>query len=161
MKNARPFRDTAALSVAVVVAVVAFPGCGGGASDSELEQAKEQGRKEAQAQERVRQQRHQIASLQRQVRLLARKVGKPGGGAPAVAPKPSEPPSGSTSCGDGVSAGPNTSCPFAALVRDSYPGSDISFPVYSPVTGQVYSMRCSTTSPHVCTGGNNASVYFP
>ena len=33
--------------------------------------------------------------------------------------------------------------------------------VYSPVTGNPYAMSCSYGHPVVCTGGNNASVYFP
>jgi hypothetical protein len=32
---------------------------------------------------------------------------------------------------------------------------------YSPTTGQYYTMYCSAGAPHVCTGGNDASVYFP
>jgi hypothetical protein len=29
------------------------------------------------------------------------------------------------------------------------------------VTNRSYNMYCTGTSPHVCTGGNNAAVYFP
>ena len=32
---------------------------------------------------------------------------------------------------------------------------------YSPTTGRYYTMYCSSGSPHECTGGNDASVYFP
>ena len=64
-------------------------------------------------------------------------------------------------CGAGVSAGPNTSCPFALNVRDAYyasgPGTVY---VYSPVTGRTYAMYCSSSAPVVCTGGKNASVYI-
>jgi hypothetical protein len=69
---------------------------------------------------------------------------------------------GRTNCGGGVSAGPNTSCPFALNTAATYydnPGPVID--VYSPVTDRVYTMSCTSGSPHVCTGGNNASVYFP
>jgi len=66
-----------------------------------------------------------------------------------------------TPCGDGLSVGPNTSCPFGRKVRSLYPGSSERFKVYSPVTGKVYTMSCSTGSPHTCTGGHNASVSFP
>jgi hypothetical protein len=80
---------------------------------------------------------------------------------PATPAAPSPATAGPTTCGGGLSAGPNTSCPFAELVRASYPGSSNSFEVYSPVTDEVYTMSCTTSSPHTCTGGNNASVYFP
>jgi hypothetical protein len=63
-----------------------------------------------------------------------------------------------------VSVGPNTSCAFARNVRANYyqsSGGNISLNVYSPTTGRYYTMSCTGGSPHVCTGGNNASVYFP
>lgn len=63
-------------------------------------------------------------------------------------------------CGDGVYAGPNTSCSFAANVAQNYtgPGADYAS---SPVTGQDYTMNCTESSGTVtCTGGNNASVQF-
>jgi hypothetical protein len=65
-----------------------------------------------------------------------------------------------TDCGDGVYAGPNTSCSFAANVAQNYtgPGADYAS---SPVTGQDYTMNCTEFSGTVtCTGGNNASVQF-
>lgn len=69
---------------------------------------------------------------------------------------------GSSDCGDGVTAGPNTSCAFARNVVSAYEqtgGGTVE--VYSPVTHQTYSMSCTSSPPHVCTGANNASVYFP
>jgi hypothetical protein len=67
-----------------------------------------------------------------------------------------------TSCGQGLSVGPDTTCPFAADVRAAYeshgPGV---VEAYSPVTAQTYAMSCSAGSSVVCTGGQNASVYFP
>jgi hypothetical protein len=72
-------------------------------------------------------------------------------------------PSPGTDCGEGVSAGPNTSCEFALNVAASYyqSGGASSIDVYSPVTGRTYRMSCTAGSPHTCTGGNDASVYFP
>jgi hypothetical protein len=66
-----------------------------------------------------------------------------------------------TNCG-GVFAGPNTSCPFAVNVQQTWltSGATSTFSVYSPVTGQSYVMNCSSYSPVVCTGGNNALVEF-
>jgi hypothetical protein len=65
-------------------------------------------------------------------------------------------------CGSGVSAGPNTSCGFAENVRAAYrqSGSPV-VSAFSPATGKTYTMYCTSSSPHVCTGGNDASVYFP
>jgi len=77
-----------------------------------------------------------------------------------------EPPAGTVSnetpCGGGLAVGPHTTCAFAENVRSAYeangPGTMV---VYSPVTQQNYEMTCSTGTPIVCTGGNDASVYFP
>ena len=70
--------------------------------------------------------------------------------------------SGETSCGNELSVGPNTTCPFAEDVRaaydDSGPGTVMA---YSPVTHLTYAMTCSDGAYVVCTGGNDASVYFP
>lgn len=62
-----------------------------------------------------------------------------------------------------VSAGANTSCPFAlnvAAVYLSQGGGNISVVVYSPVTGQNYTMSCVAGVPSVCSGANNAVVYI-
>lgn len=65
-------------------------------------------------------------------------------------------------CGGGLSVGPNTSCPFAENVQAEYNRSGPGWiDVYSPVTGRTYRMYCTSGSPHVCTGGNDAAVYFP
>jgi hypothetical protein len=81
-------------------------------------------------------------------------VGSAGGGSGGYA--------GPRSCGGGLSVGPDTTCPFAEEVRSAYeshgPGV---VAAYSPVTGQTYAMSCSVGSDVVCTGGENASVYFP
>jgi len=69
---------------------------------------------------------------------------------------------GGMDCGAGLRAGPNTSCPFAQNVRDAYdaaPGATASVRVFSPVTGQTYTMSCAPAGSGVtCSGANNASV---
>ncbi len=74
-------------------------------------------------------------------------------------------PSDTTSCGSSVYAGPSTTCDFAANVQQAYADSgawgDQTVYAYSPTTSQTYEMYCSGGSPHLCTGGNNAAVYFP
>jgi hypothetical protein len=80
--------------------------------------------------------------------------GTPSGGTGAVG--------SGTPCGGGLYAGPNTSCPFAANVRDAYnsaPGASATVRVYSPVTDETYTMSCTPAGDGItCSGGNNASV---
>lgn len=67
-----------------------------------------------------------------------------------------------TPCGGQLAVGPDTTCSFGENVRAAYeregPGTH---EVFSPVTEKTYSMTCSSGTPVVCTGANNASVYFP
>lgn len=70
---------------------------------------------------------------------------------------------GKSSRGASVYAGNSeTSCEFAMSTAEAYhsygKGSQ-PFSVYSPVTGQTYSMTC-TVAGSVCQGGNNALVYL-
>jgi serine/threonine-protein kinase len=70
---------------------------------------------------------------------------------------------GTSACGGDLSVGPNTSCGFAQNVEQAYlrsSGGDTNVTATSPATGLAYTMHCTSASPHVCTGGNNASVYF-
>jgi len=71
-------------------------------------------------------------------------------------------PTAGASCGDGVSVNSVTTCPFARNVRDAYQSSGGAsvIDVYSPVTGQTYTMNCTGGVPTVCRGGNNAVVYI-
>jgi hypothetical protein len=87
----------------------------------------------------------------------------PSGATPAIAYEaPAGTVSNETPCGGGLAVGPHTTCAFAENVRSAYdangPGTVV---VYSPVTQQTYAMTCSTATTVVCTGGNDASVYFP
>jgi hypothetical protein len=67
-----------------------------------------------------------------------------------------------TSCGDDVLVGPNTSCAFGRNVRSEYSVNGPGWlSVYSPVTRRTYEVYCTSSSPHTCTGGNSAAVYFP
>lgn len=142
-------------ALAVLVLAAAFGGCGGGddaADELRKQDELERGRTEGAREERIRGLRRELRKQKKSARIK---------------PAPSSPGQGGvagtsrTSCGDGLSVGPNTSCPFGDQVRALYPGSSNSFEVYSPTTGKTYTMSCTTSSPHVCKGGNNASVYFP
>jgi hypothetical protein len=82
--------------------------------------------------------------------------------APAQA-APAQPAAGSLrEAAPGVYAGPNTSNEFALNVAASWDGTDGVQQVYSPVTGQTYSMTYTTQADGstVATGGNNAYVKF-
>jgi hypothetical protein len=66
-------------------------------------------------------------------------------------------------CGNGVFAGPNTSCAFAMNVRSAYQdsGGSSTIRAFSPTTGQTYTMHCARSGGSVtCLGGNDASVTF-
>lgn len=70
---------------------------------------------------------------------------------------------GKSSRGASVYAGnAQTSCDFAMSTAEAYHAygkGSAPFNVTSPVTGQTYSMTC-TTAGSVCQGGNNALVYL-
>lgn len=151
------WRSSWGLVLVAVVAAAILAGCGDDTAKELSQQQKiEEARKDGARDEKIKQ-------LEKDSRQQAKSEGKPsgpsgsGGSSGSTAPATS----GATACGDGVSAGPNTSCPFARAVRDNYPASSDNFAVYSSVTGQTYTMSCTTSSPHVCRGGNDAFVYFP
>ncbi len=140
-----------------LVAVFGITACGdSGASEEELNQAKREGAAHAREQARIKQ-------IQREIRRLRRGNGttpsSPSGSGTTASSE------GSSGCGGELSVGPNTTCPFAVNVERAYfeeIGSGSGTVVaYSPVTGKTYSMYCTAGTPHVCTGGNDASVYFP
>jgi hypothetical protein len=153
----------------VLVACAAVGGvvaCGGGEdSASELQQQQElrDARKEGARDARIRQLERELRAQKRGSREEEQAATPSGGETPQPASGATSPTSGTTSCGDGLSVGPNTSCPFAQNVRDAYfsSGGSSTVSAGSPVTGQVYTMNCTAGSPHVCRGGNNASVFFP
>ncbi|WP_028063944.1 hypothetical protein [Solirubrobacter soli] len=82
--------------------------------------------------------------------------------APTRVASPSAPPG--RSCGDGLFANSVTTCGFAQNVRDAYydaPGRTNTLRVYSPSTGQTYTMNCAPSGDGTtCSGGNDASVTF-
>jgi hypothetical protein len=94
----------------------------------------------------------------------ARARSRSGSSAPRTSPAPSAPsaPSGGNDCGGGLHAGPNTTCAFALNVRRAWleaPGTTNTLRVYSPVTGQTYTMSCAPAGGGItCSGANNASV---
>jgi hypothetical protein len=141
--------------------VATLASCGGDseASQEELDRARREGIAKARQQAK-------IDDIEKQLKSLKKNGSSSSQGSP---PPPSTPSptttSGSTSCGGSLSVGPNTTCGFAANVEADYyseigSGSGTVYS-YSPTTEQYYTMYCSAGAPHVCTGGNDASVYFP
>jgi hypothetical protein len=114
-----------------------------------------------------------LARWARAIRIKAnRKKGQQAAGRPAAGggsslaasqSAPASTPARNTDCG-GVVAGPNTSCAFAANVHRAWqeaPGRTNTVRVFSPVTGQTYTMSCAPSGSGItCSGANNASVTF-
>jgi hypothetical protein len=158
-------KGVSAVFVLLCLGLFAY-GCGGddGATQDQLDAAREEGAKEAEQQAKVNQ-------LQKQVNQLRKKSnqgnGQNGGSQSQSGGSGGSGSSGGpvSSCAGGVQVGPNTSCDFAMNVageKGSNPGAS-SISAYSPVTGQYYTMSCGPWSGGgtVCTGGNGASVYLP
>ncbi|HEY8638825.1 MAG TPA: hypothetical protein VIL64_06270, partial [Solirubrobacteraceae bacterium] len=164
-------------SVLVVVAAGAtLTACGSNSNSGnsgndaqKIEQARQQGARQARQDERLKAQGREQKRLQAQLDKL--RAARSNGGSSGSSGSSSSGGSSGTNfvpsghgCGAGVSANTNTSCPFAQNVRDEYysSGQSGTIYVYSPVTGSTYTMYCGTSGgTNVCTGGNNASVYFP
>lgn len=148
------------LLAALAVLSLALAACGdSGASQEEIEAARQQGAAKAKQQAK-------ISQIQKELKEL--KKGKGGTAAAAAGSSPApegSSSSGSGNCGGSLSANANTTCGFAANVQQAYfeeIGSGSGTVVaYSPTTGQSYSMYCTAGSPHECSGGNDAAVYFP
>jgi hypothetical protein len=148
-----------AATMAAVALALAVSACGGsGASQEELDQAKRAGAAHAREQARIK-------SIQRELRAL--RHGQPSSAAGAVPPSSggSSSAGGSSNCGGELSVNSVTSCPFAENVQSAYyeeigSGSG-SVNAYSPATHRSYTMYCTDGTPHECTGGNGAALYFP
>jgi hypothetical protein len=159
-------RSLLGLAIVFAVAGGAVAGCGSDSGSSQLAKQEELRQARADASRQARQD-ERLKELQRQVDA-AKKSGSStsssSGSNAAGSPAPSGATSGPVSCGGTLSVGSHTSCAFAQNVRDAYDrsgGGDTTVEASSPATGQTYSMRCSGGSPHVCIGGNSASVYWP
>lgn len=146
--------------LALAILSLGLAACGdSGASQDELEAARKQGASKARQQQKIQEIEKELKNL---------KKAKTGGTAAAggtATPAESSSVASSGNCGGSLSANENTTCGFAENVEGAYyeevgSGSGVVF-AYSPTTGQTYSMYCTAGSPHECTGGNDAAVYFP
>ena len=89
---------------------------------------------------------------------------------PTPAPSVPSPSAGLKACDQNISAGPDTTCPFAENVFVAYAAdyqangeqSNDTVNATSPVTHKSYDMDCANDGVTVaCTGGNNSFVTFP
>lgn len=150
-------------AVCGVTLALALLACGdSGASQEELNQAKREA--SAHTREQLR-----IKNIQRELRRLRRDGGGTRASDDVVVSDTNTSATSSTSssstCGDGLSVNSVTTCPFAKNVQSEYydvigSGSGTVY-AYSPVTDRGYTMYCTAGSPHECTGGKGAAVYFP
>jgi hypothetical protein len=146
----------------LTVCLLALAGCGdSGASEEELREARAAGAKKAREQQKIRQIQKELKELRKGGSGSSRST------APAAdtAPAPEDTAGTPGNCGGALAANENTTCGFAENVENAY-YSEIgsgagTVSAYSPTTGQYYDMYCTAGSPHECTGGNNAAVYFP
>ena len=136
-------------------------------SQSQLDKAKAAGASEEAAKQSASAQQDAQQKLAAEVQKLKEQLAAktasatPSTASPAQPAQPAEP--AGTSCGGNVSAGANTTCPFALNVAYEYlnqGGGTRTIDVLSPVTGQYYTMNCVSGVPSVCRGGNNAVVYI-
>ena len=147
-------------AVAVLATLaLSLAACGdSSASQEELGRARREGVAKAR-------QQGKIDDIQKELKSLRKHGSAAQGSPPPSSEFGSSSSAGSTSCGGSLSVGPNTTCGFAANVEADYysevgSGAGTVYS-YSPTRERYYTMYCSAGAPHVCTGGNDASVYFP
>lgn len=161
----------------LLAGMVAIAGCGSGSDLQSADDAREQARAELLAEQKVQDAERRQEELEDKIKELedrqkdaddarerAERVKKKAAeeernSAPAA---PRSLPG--TSCGDGISVGPNTSCAFARNVYLDWHnsgGGTRTVVTYSPVTNTDYTMNCSSSGVMTtCRGGNNAVVYI-
>jgi hypothetical protein len=169
--------------VGVTVGLVAtvgllISGCGGGsstASQNEIAHAEKHARQLKAEKEKERRLERKLGRLEqenREAKIRRREKARQQLGReeahvpPPVESSPVQPstPSG-TDCGDGVIAGPETSCGFALNTRSEYEreigaGSG-SIEAWSEANEEWYPMYCTEGSEHECSGAISATVYWP
>jgi hypothetical protein len=148
------------IPVALIVISLFASACGSsGASQDEIDRARKEGSAETRQQLKIKHIEEELHSLKKHGHATNQAQTQAGANTSGAAT------AGAASCGGTLSVGPNTTCGFAANVEADYYaeiGSGAgTVSAYSPTTGRYYSMYCTAGSPHQCTGGNEASVYFP
>lgn len=166
-RNIGPLRKNCFLAIVgalgLLIALV-MAGCGSNdqaALNKALNEDKAETAAEAKLQTQNRQLEQQIVSLGKEIINLKTSAANNAASSNSQL-GPQVPSDINYACGGGLWVNSVTSCPFASNVRSSYYSSDsTAVSAYSPVTGEYYLMYCTPDSPHVCTGGDDAEVYFP
>lgn len=156
-----PLRALSTLVVLIAIPLLTSACGSSGASQDEIEQARKEGSAETRQKLKIERIEEELHSLKKHGHATNQNQGQgqtEGGTSGATA-------GGTTSCGGTLSVGPNTTCGFAANVEADYyseigSGAGTVYS-YSPTRERYYSMYCTAGSPHQCTGGDEASVYFP
>lgn len=152
----------AGIAVIVGISSLVFMACGSsGPSQDDIARYKKEGAEHVHKEERLRKLEKELKHIKtkRQEGSAVPLRIESAPSAPGPAPAPTK-----ESCGGELEVNGNTTCPFAENVKEAYfaeigSGSG-SIEAYSPAREQTYVMYC-TGSPHECTGGDNAAVYFP
>jgi len=167
--SSRQLRCVLVVAVAAALSAVGLSACGGSAptSQGELTQARRQVAYHIHREERLRRLEAQLRQVNHQ-QSESHAVSIPNyvpSSAPTAstgtyyAPAPTD-----GSCGGELTVNSRTTCHFAENVEQAYyaeVGSGSGEVVaYSPAMNRTYVMSCSG-SPHECTGGNDAAVFFP
>jgi hypothetical protein len=147
-----------ASAFAATLASIGLMACGGssGSSQEEINQARKEGASEARQQAKIEKIEGQLKAL---------KHGQTNGETTTPSGASGSASGGPVSCGGDLSVGKATTCEFAGNVEAEYrttigSGSGTVY-AYSPAKERTYAMYCTAGEPHICTGGNEASVYFP
>ncbi len=172
LTSSRPLRRGLVVAVAIALCAVALCACGGSETTTDAGVASP-GRPQVAAhvlrEVRLRRLEARLQRIDR--RSTHAKVipvpyvpsGEPGTGDGTYYTPAPEPTTGGN-CGGELSVNSHTTCPFAENVERAYYAEVGSGPgvvvAYSPATERDYTMSC-TDSPHECTGGDDAAVYFP
>ncbi len=161
-------RTISALAVPALVCLpLALGACGGGNDNASQEQIA-QARKDAAAQQKIKDKQAQLEKELAALKKERRNSPSSGsatssGGSSTSSATGGAVPATASSCGGGVSAGPNTTCAFAVNTATAYfraNGGSPTVSVYSPVTQRTYTMTCTAGAPTVCRGGDNATVFI-
>jgi len=165
--SSHPLRGGLTLVIAMVVCAVALSACGGGSTMTDaafISQARHQAADHVHSEERLRRLEARLHHLRSSGNGTYYNAPVPEYKTPVPEYTPAPESSTGGSCGGELSVNAHTSCPFAEAVEQVYfeivgsgPGTVVA---YSPVTERSYTMTC-TGSPHECTGGDDAVVYFP
>ena len=159
-----------AAAVVILLAAMALAGCGGGgASQADVQKARQEGAAAERAKQAAKAERQKQAQLEQRIKKLEAnlaakaKAAQKKKAAAGAASGGSAATSSRTSCGGNLYAGSNTTCPFAQNVESAWysaGGGSVVVEAFSPVTSRYYTMQCTAGVPTICRGGNNAVVYI-